>query len=232
MENFFKTFFFVILILISCSNNKKALTNPNHTIKIQVKFDENSIYNDILNDLVENHFYNRYAGNAGEILHKELVLKKIDSIKYNKELDIIKLKLRSLESENKNIIYLNSNKDQTYLYKSFDSIDSRLLNSQFFKENLKKIKDSLSFINKRLYAKKFDLDLAQIDNVENYVSNYSYLIGKISFSKLYLNKNLDKGLVYYSINCGAKCGKGELLFIVKGNDDRWIVKEKELLFIS
>ena len=53
---------------------------------------------------------------------------------------------------------------------------------------------------------------------------YGNGIGLIAISDVYLNEDLDKGILYYEFNCGPLCGHGQLVFIGKQNGAWKILK--------
>lgn len=57
------------------------------------------------------------------------------------------------------------------------------------------------------------------------------LIGQVSFSEIYWNKQQDKGVLYYEFYCGTKCSKGELIGFEKVNG-RWKISDSEQLWVA
>ena len=60
---------------------------------------------------------------------------------------------------------------------------------------------------------------------------YECDIGVVAFSKVFLNENKTKGVLYYEYMCGGKCGMGEII-LVELVEEHWKIKEVHQLWIS
>lgn len=217
----------IFIFIISCGNNK-AFNSEVNTQKYKYK-DNFVVYNDVLDELIKNHLYYRYTGEDGEILYKEFVTKKIDSSKYYDEIGKIYDNIIN-GSITKKVIILNTNNMPTYINKLDDATNNiKIIKKYFTDTNYSSIIDSLSSINTQIKPNNFNINLARVVSmIDNNDKSDSYRIGKISFSKIFLNNN--KGLIYYSFNCDFSCGKDAVLFIKKIKN-KWVIEEEEILLI-
>ena len=72
-----KIILLLIILFVSCKEEHKH-------INFQQSSNEIALYSDVLIDLVENYYYNRYLGKRGEILMNEFYKDMNDTIKLNK----------------------------------------------------------------------------------------------------------------------------------------------------
>jgi hypothetical protein len=226
--SYLKFIIVIIVTLISCNIDIK--NNRNSIKSVNTKISESKIYNDILNELIEDHFYYRFLGEERNSLLVKFYHKKIDSITFNNE--ILKEKEEILKAPvKKSIIFLDKRKKKNNNFtKYLQNIKSEDINKFLVKKDLSIVKDSLGFKNLRLDKSSFDLKLANIKNL-NYRLPNDYNIGYFGFSNLFLNNSRDQGLVFYYINCGAKCGELGLLLIHNVNN-KWTIVEKEIFIKS
>ena len=103
--------FMASLFVISCLQEKKA-NKFDESLK-DVKVDTLVVYNNILNNLIDSHLYNKYLGRKWELLAIDLYKKKIDSITYLKKINTLK----------NNIVKNDSLRGTLYLYEIFDGYE-------------------------------------------------------------------------------------------------------------
>ena len=237
--------FFISVIILSCGYNKNETTTKNDPV-IEPVLNETEIYNDILNDLIEYGFFNRFLGERRTDLYKKFYYRKeIDSTTFVNKIAAIKNELKQ-NPDKRASIFLKMHIDSTSLTKDDlkYSRRSERINRFLNNNNPEAVLDSLRYFNSRLKPSDFDLQLANIKKLEKQkhvdISKLSFKelaeflkqddneIGYFAFSKLYLNDAKNTGLVYYFINCGPKCGKSAVLLIEKEKDS-WNITHEEIL---
>lgn len=207
------------------------------------------IYNDILIELVENHFYNLYLGEelVDSVWHGSRLYELQDSTDFYTELG----RIYSFYSQRQKSIFHQPEKWGTFC------LDTALQDTFVFKDILGQ--DTLN-ADERMRA-YFGIDAQEwqssfIDSFQTAQTEFQYddfqtctfgmapitvnpsrfifgtgIIGYIQFSKVVLSKNQTMGWLYYAFYCGGKCGMGDLLTVekVKG---RWKIKKTTHLWIS
>ncbi len=221
--SYLKFIIVIIVTLISCNVDIK--NNRNSIKSVNTKISESKIYNDILNELIEDHFYHRFLGKERNSLLVKFYRKKIDSASFISELEKYQKGILN-STRKKSVIFLKTNVNNTDFSRYRNIIHSERIN-QFIENNrIDKISDSLNFINTRLKPSNFNLKLANIQILkEEFPSKFD--IGYFAFSKLFINQNIDQGLLYFFVNCGPKCGESGILLIVKENTT-WEIMDKEI----
>jgi hypothetical protein len=220
----------IIMILSSCNYNYKVC-NCNSADE------EVKIYNDILTELVENHFYNRYLGKDEEEIFNEYIADKPDTAKIKKREIQLQNKLFNDTARFCNIYldtiyrpYFNKwtyyqNDTSRYARETKDLISS-------FSTDGQSVIDSLNNMKLGLKPNDFQLCTSKVLSIKDLqTQKEKCYIGVVSFSRLFLNKTKTKGLLYCNFRCGGLCGKGNLLIIEKV-DNRWIIKEARMTWVS
>ena len=216
--------FSVFIISVSCTERKKKCDFKQTNVEM-------SIYNDVLIELVEEHFYYRYLGKEGEEIMSKHYAESIDSLQEAKQIIYAHNKLFGnptlfqsiyLRDENvsdsaigNNFSYYNSGRSKS-LDKMIASISS----------NKKSVLDSISLPQFRYKAKDFHACTFKIKPVSK---NFDSEIGLISFSKIFINK--DEAILRSDFNCGGLCGKGYILKIKKINN-HWKIIDWDMIWIS
>lgn len=219
-----------ILILSSCRYDYK-LCDCN-TANEQVK-----IYNHILNELVEHHFYNRYLGKDEKKIFNEYTSDNPDTAKIRREVIQLQNKLFNDTARFCNIyldtVYRPYFNQWTY-YQNDTGQYSRetkdLINT--FSNEGQSVIDSLNSMQLSLEPSDFHLCTSKVLSVRDLKRQKGKCaVGIVSFSKVFLDKAKTKGLLYCNFRCGELCGKGELLVIEKINN-RWTITETIGTWIS
>jgi hypothetical protein len=220
-----KTFLIIVglVITLSCAKeNRKDLSLP---------ADERlSIYSNILDELVKDHFYNLYLGEDVEKLDEKYDRDR-DSPEYQRQLENLKGVIDS-DTASQSTICLRHELN----FIKWTQLGRRdLTDSLNFIAGLSKhLKDS-SMRHEEIYdslispQKQFSADRFRPSSYKVKANDCS--IGILSFSKVCLNKLRDKGLLYYEFHCGEKCGKGEILLIEK-KAGHWTIQKNVRLWIS
>ncbi len=219
-----------LVLLTSCNHEYKAcdFDSPDEHVRI---------YSQILNELVERHFYNFYLGEEEERIFK---------LSTSDNPDTAEIKEEVIELQNK--VFHDSTRIcnvflDTILRKEFNPWNYYVKDTSSYARELKEVIsrfsnegsqviDSLNSMQKRINPKDFHLctsrvlSLADIENNKN-----RCMIGVVSFSKVFLEKSGRKGILYCSFRCGELCGKGELLIIEKV-ENRWTIVDGMIMWIS
>lgn len=194
-------------------------------------------YNDIINELVEKRFYNFYLGKDEERIFKAYVEIPEDSIWIRNE--TIRLqneiygdtsRLCTLYLDTKLLPYFQNLK---YYETDTEEYSERLLNVlSDISDNKQAIIDSLNERQIKYSSANFHpCTFRMVDLKDAHNSSSKCEIGKISLSKLFLNNEKNKGVLYYEFECGEQCGKGELIVIELLNG-RWHISKSLRLWIS
>ncbi|HUM47368.1 MAG TPA: hypothetical protein PLD84_10590, partial [Chitinophagales bacterium] len=102
-----------------------------------------------------------------------------------------------------------------------------------FSSNGQEVIDSINTIQDRYSSADFQLCTAKVLSLRE-VSNQKdgkCGIGKVSLSKVFLEKSKDRGILYCNFYCGGLCGYGSILIIEKQNG-RWKIIEQRITRIS
>jgi len=242
----------LLSVLMSCLPNKSEDNTISENPKnVNGYFDEMEVYNDILNDLIENYFYNRFLGeNKIDLMRKYYFTKEIDSSTYINTIATLTKELKNDPSKRKTIFLKTNLKETSFTIDDFEFI-RRSKHIDDFLKNLRTegIIDSLNRFNSRLKPSDFDLQLARIKEFKKQkkvdISKLSLKeiakiyrqdplrneIGVFAFSKLFLNSSKDTGLLYYFFNCGPKCGVSAVLLFQK-KAEKWKIVDINILDIS
>jgi hypothetical protein len=215
---------FLLILFLSCKQEYKQCS-------FSAQDEQLLIYNQILNELVEQYFYLEYLGEEGH--------KVFEKYGYFKDSTEIVKELINLQNE----VYQNPSKfcsiilDTGSFYNPFD-------NPTLFQESpeiaavIRKISkadrsvvDSLSSLQTNYIPENFSLCTSKVISLEQEKEEKERCyIGKVKLSKLFLNVARDKGLVFYEILRGHY-GKAELLEIEK-NNNKWKIIRSHLFWIS
>ncbi len=228
-----RTTIFIILTIItmnSCRYEYKAC-------ECNVTDNQAKMYSDILNELVEHHFYNRYLGNDEEEIFNEYIAETPDSLKIKRKLIRLQNNLFNDTSRFCNI-YLDSIYRPYFNQWSYYQKDT----AQFAKETVHLISafstdgqsviDSLNSMQSNIKPSGFQLCTSKVLSIRDLKSQKGKCaIGIVSLSKVFLDKTGIKGLLYCNFRCAGICGKGELLVVEKINN-RWTITRTICSWIS
>lgn len=210
--------FIMSFFIISCLQDKKV-NKFDESIK-DIKVDTLAIYNDVLNNLIENHLYYKYLGRKWELLAIDLYKKKIDSTTYFKKLNALK----------RNIIENDSLKGSLYIDEVFNGYERGIsflkLHDEFDIDGIKiqiEKKNHLSIDSlKSDFVKLRSLAHKSKDTLK------AFEVGMLGLSKFTFNKEKTLGMLYFEFICGAKCGEGSIILIKKTNNKWYVEKEYTL----
>jgi phosphorylcholine metabolism protein LicD len=223
-----KIILFVLILLLSCTEEKKKCN-------FQQKNIEMSIYNDVLVELVEEHFYHRYLGKSGEEIMSKRYSESIDSVQEVKQVTNAHNKLFSDSSLLRTIYLLDeyvsdSATGNNYNYYSHGKSKSVDKMSASISSNSKNVLDSISFYQFRFKAKDFHACTFKVKSIsDKSIKNFDNEIGLVSFSKIFINKN--EAILRCDFNCGGLCGKGYILRVRKYNN-HWKIIDWDTIWVS
>lgn len=215
-------FFFLMFLLLglaSCIHEYKYCNCGSTDERLRA-------YNDVINELVERRFYNFYLGKDEERVFKAYVAKPADTAKLRAEIIGLQNEIYG-DTSRFCTLYLD-----TILRPGFENLkyyetDTGEYSTQFtniislISNNKQAIIDSLNERQTKYSSANFSLCSSKMVAIgDAYKKSSNCIIGKISLSKLFLNEERNKGVLYYEFRCGGLCGKGELLLIEKSNG-RW-----------
>ena len=220
----------LIFLFTSCKEEFKKSDFQQSDIEI-------ALYNDVLIDLVENYYYNRYLGKEGEILTKEFYSNMEDTLKLNKN----KVKIHNSlfgDTLRFETIYLKDTIiGENYRRSNFSNYkfgESDFLSRILKQSNIKKSaligeinQTQLNF--KAILFRANTFKIKSITELGGNDSNSS--IGIIIFSKIYFFNKNNEGVLSCDFNCGGLCGKGYIIHVKKINN-RWKIIETDMTWIS
>lgn len=211
--------FMASLFVISCLQEKKA-NKFDESLK-DVKVDTLVVYNNILNNLIDSHLYNKYLGRKWELLAIDLYKKKIDSITYLKKINTLK----------NNIVKNDSLRGTLYLYEIFDGYERDIKFLKIPDEfDIDEIKIQIGKKN-HLSVDSLKSDFVKLKSLSN--KNKDTLkvfeVGMLGLSKFTFNKDKTLGMLYFEFICGAKCGEGSIILIKKTNN-KWSIEKEYTLW--
>lgn len=185
------------------------------------------LYNQILNELVETQFYTGYLGNDAQKVW-DMHINDEDSTDIKRE--IINIQNKIFKDSNRFCyVYLDTIMKPTFYSQEYflkgatEYSKNTVALFRSFSNDLQAVIDSLNTHQKMLKASDFQLCTSKVMSLTEEDSTHC-VVGKISFSKVFLSKTKDKGLLFIDFYCGPLCGYESLLVIEKINS-RWTVKQ-------
>lgn len=190
-----------------------------------------------MEQILSDNFWGCLDANAQEKLLDDFYQKKVDSATYYRLLDSLIGERKKQEPK----CIVDYYDEFGYMYEEgFKEIDVSVihleatLNDNFVKRNfssvsIKAILDSISRIS-NLKADDFSVPFMEIvPHERRKYRPWGEGIGVISLSNVYIDKN--KAILYYEFGCGPKCGRGEVLFLVKFQE-KWRVYKHNRMWDS
>jgi hypothetical protein len=188
------------------------------------------IYSDVLNELVEHHFYNLYLGKDQEQIFKLETLNSRDTAKIRRETIQLQNKIFNNTDRLCNI-YLDTTYSANFKPWKDYLIDTSRHATEIkdliiaFSNDGQSVIDSLNSMQMNLDPEELQLCTSKLLSIRDKKTKKGICeIGIVSFSKVFLDETKTKGLLCYTFRCGALCGKSELLIIEKINN-RWTINE-------
>jgi hypothetical protein len=223
-----KRILFLVVAFYSCNKDFKRCDFKTTDTQLQV-------YNDVLTELIEHGFYDRYLGEEADRLAEKYDYNSPDTIKYKREIIALQNKIFNDTSAFHTLCLRNSlihgpwsradmleRKDTT---QQWTEIRNFLLR---FSPQWRLFADTLSSPQTKYLSGDFHLCTSKLVPYDNFKECD---IGVVGFSKILLNESNSKGLLYYEFSCWGNCGRGELIVIEKSHG-RWRITGSSLLWIS
>lgn len=241
MFNFMKTAAYLLILAILC-----ACSSPEYKIcGFETDDKELKLYHDVLSELVERHFYNRYLN---QVITKELkekypgsTIEFEDTTEFKNDLILLQNKLFNDTIKFETICYGTllagpwkhgySDSDDFVAMAKNDTTQGVREIKEFltvFSSNWESVADTLAKPQTKYTSENFKLCTSKVISCEKFLQSD---IGAVSFSKVFMNEDNTKGLLYYDFMCGGKCGKGEII-LVEFHDQHWTIKKTIQLWIS
>jgi hypothetical protein len=193
------------------------------------------VYSEVLNELVENRFYDLYLGKDANTVF-ELKIDNHDSAELIKK--TVALQNEIFDSPERSCtLYLDTflvpKFNPWYLIKkSSNELDvtiKDLINE--FSLNGQDVVDSINTIQGKYGAEDYTLCTSKVRSMKKFIkSDTGCFIGRIALSKLYFNQTHTQVLLFYQFVCGGMCGKSELL-VIQNTNGKWRIKKSILLSI-
>ena len=211
---------FLVISLLSCSNDQSIIRQ------------ETTILNDIFPQIVsDDHFFPLQPPPPAQIVDNfgNITDDTVKNSEYKKFLSKL--------DENRNVI---SVEDSTNI------IIDRSVITKNLKE--KKYDDLIEIFNRETQKPKFQIEVSQIKNTGKFelinrskrfhkdfnFKNYHgldltyYFFGNLIFSRPFIDESGKNGFILYSRDCGFECDR-DFIFILKKQNERWIINEKILM---
>lgn len=228
----------ITIFFISCST-------PEYKVcEFKTEDKELKLYHDILTELIEQHFHNGYLRQVSGELEKKYpaILDFSDTSAFKNDLILAQNKLFNDTSKLETICYGTTLQYGPWDYFESDSTDFSTIAKTDTTKYLKEIKafltsvslswesvaDTIAKPQTKYTAENFKLCTSKVIPCGHFNESD---IGIVSFSKVFLNDNKTKGLLYYEFTCGGKCGMGEIIHVELVNQ-RWTIKNVKQLWIS
>ena len=203
MKNVLSIIFILFLFCCSNSNNtKKDEFNKTSNLKL----DSLTVYNDIINNMVKNYYYDNYLGKEGKLLNTRFLKKEIDSVIYD-------LKKKEIEEK---IINNDSLKGTLYINKEPTKRDIEInklnLPNDINLPNINQVNRSIN-TQFKLSVNSLKSNLMRIKSLElSDKLGDKFVIGNMSLSELYFNEDQSYGLVYIEFVCvESHCGQADVV---------------------
>lgn len=203
------------------------------------------LYNQILTELIEHHFYNYYLPESeSETIDKGAVagvsIAKLDRLEaqYQNQLFNHKSRFKTIYldtvSRKQFTNSINLRLDPAKIDARFAAILSALV-AQVAPQREAAAAAQLNTLQTVMTPADFQLCTAKIAYAAPFVKyapkEESNQFGRVRFSNIVFNADKTQALLSYDWYCGPKCGLGELLVVHKVAG-RWRIKHAEMLWIS
>lgn len=221
-----------------------------------IKLDDPQLqaYNDVLIELVEDHFYMIYLGEEGELIgieysnHLETdsqqavnkLKASVNALRHNLIRDTASLKTIFITHKGINQVLFNEFSEVLW-QKPLDGVEGndeiRQLLASYNADN------PLAFVElgepqQKYRASDFQACTFKVDSLGEVEFVYDLephkkqkAIGQVGLSKIIWNEQQDKGILYYEFSCFGKCAKGGFLEI-ENRDGRWKIIDTIPFWVS
>jgi hypothetical protein len=182
-----------LLTILSCANDTKAPPSISTTDK------QLNVYSDILDELVEKHFYSLYLGTDFERLEEQFDYDR-DKPGYISEVEKLRIAVASDTSIQRSICIGNEFSFVKLSQLSMENFNDSINNPGDPRNIFKQFSSDYNAIYRSLITPQ-QLSVERFHPSSFKVNNRQCEIGMISFSKVFFNTQGDKGLLYYAFFC-------------------------------
>lgn len=202
--------FVIIVFSLSCKQDYKKCEFKHSNIEM-------AVYNDILIELTEHHFYYRFLGKEGEAIMAK---------NYNPSIDSLQLANHIMEVQNKlfgdtlrfRTIYLYDTLNRHFDFNNYKiSSNITIQLDKFSKEFSTNKAHLLEIINQpklNYNAESFHSCTFKVKSIRDFkVKDLDTEIGIISFSKIVFNHNKNEAILICNYYGGGLSGKGYFLHV-------------------
>lgn len=214
----------IFSIFVACSPDKKVceFTSDN---------EELVIYNNILTDLIENRMHGRYLGGKEEEIREKYYYGKEEVDTARMDIEFIKAHNDIYNNPSKLCtIYLDTLTAPEFFYDSVrfaQDIEFKTLIKEYT-NNPRAAVDSLNGLQQRYSHEDFGLCTSRIEKLKNSKNDSICSFGRLRLSKIVLNEQGNKGLMFYDWRCGSMglCGHSGII-VFKKVTNRWQIGHLE-----
>lgn len=209
----FLWYFVVVVFTLSCKKDLKKCEFTHAKIEM-------AVYNDVLIELTEQHFYYRFLDKAGNTIMTEYRDPSIDSLQLANHVIEAKNKLFG-DTIRFRTIYLCDTINQRFNFYNQISTNSLDKLSKEFPTNKDYILDIINQPMLNYKAESFHSCTFNIKSIREFkLSDLDSEIGVINFSKIVFNKHKNEAILQCDYHCGGFGGKGYFLH-VKNINNHW-----------
>lgn len=233
--------YWACILIVGCTrNNDDASVGADKplaagkSVSVEEPIDHTlQLYRDVLDQLVTKHFYKLYLGEQSvDYLDRKYSYPIEDTAGYNSEVRRLQQQLETDSAQRKSL-YLNHIlwMSPSIVYQKFgqDSLEfwsSLQQQVSSVSEDVHAVADSLNTPQVRYLAKDFNPTVFKLS-----ATSEDSEIGAVTFSKPFINKSGDRGVLYYEFYPREKGSKGEILILELLNN-KWIIKNHLRLWIE
>lgn len=225
----FLLYFIVIVFILSCKQDFKKCEFIHTNIEM-------AVYNDVLIELTEQHFYYRFLGKAGNTIMTEYRDPSIDSLQLANHIreaqnklfgDTIRFRTIYLcDTINQRFDFNNTKISANITTIAFDKL------SKEFSTNKDYILDIINQPMLNYKAESFHSCTFNIKSIREFkLSDLDSEIGIINFSKIVFNKHKNEAILVCNYYCGGFGGKGYFLH-VKNINNHWKIIDFHRTWVS
>jgi hypothetical protein len=240
--------------IISCSKRTEEKIIEEVTCDINVGDPQLQAYNDVLIELVEDHFYLMYLGEEGELIGREYsnhleadsqqavnkLKASVNALKHNLLRDTASLKTIFISHKGTHQVLFNEFSEALW-QKPLDGLEGndgiRHLLARYNADS-PSIFIELGEPQQKYRASDFQACTFKVDSLGEAEFIYDLephkkrkAIGQVGLSKIIWNEQQNKGVLCYEFSCFGNCGKGGFLEIEKLNG-RWKIIDTIPFWIS
>jgi hypothetical protein len=212
--------FLFSLIIFSCTKEKCGFQHSDR---------EMAIYNDVLVEMVEHFFYNRYLGDEW----KKAKIDGMDSLQIAQKQSEMQTLMFGDSLKYKTVFLVDTTTEGKILkFEKMDDYDGLDKLAKTISSNKNEILSSINTLKLDYKSKDFHSCTFNVKSIKEFKEDdLKNEIGIVNFSKVFINQNGNEGVLCCNFRCGSLCGRGYILR-VKKNGNRWSIVEFHTTWIS